>query len=364
MSLSPDALYDLVCTYAAFGNHRTGSIADNNTADWFATVLAGMGGTIEKQAFGFDSFEHEMTLTVDDRPVEALPLYYRYAGTRDTGNVSILNLLLDHEDGATDPIPDLCRRTIADGYDALILATEGDTGGLVAINRAPELVGDIPVILIAGRDIERIRTGIPHLAYSAQLSRKTANNVIARFGDPYEARRIVLTTPLSGWFGCAGERGAGIAVLLGLVEALRETHAFTVIGASGHELMYLGGDHAAAMHPTRPDLVLHLGSCIATIEGELDAVLHAPAPRLDAVRTALAPLNVRLNTPKNPENPECWVGESRCWAGKTTHMLSIAGTSPDFHTPEDTPERATSPDRLNLALHCIERAFTAVSSPT
>jgi len=357
MNISPQDLYAIVETYAGFGDHRTASPVDRVTTDWFADHLAQVGGTVEKQPFSFDGFEYDMALTVDRASIDALPLFYRYTGICDTKRVSIARLVLDHEDGAPDPIPGLCRQAVADGRDALVLATGGDTDGLVAINRAPEVVGDIPVILVAGRDFERLQRGTPHLTYSARLSRKTAHNVIARLGDPDTANRIVLTTPLSGWFGCAGERGTGIAVLLGLVETLRKTHAFTVIGASGHELMYLGGEHAAAAHPMRPDLVLHLGSCIGTADGHLDAVLHAPADPLDDVRAALAPLTVRLTVPDNPKNPQSWIGESRCWAGKTVHMLSIAGASRDFHTPEDTPERATSPDQLARALTCIRQAF-------
>ena len=30
------------------------------------------------------------------------------------------------------------------------------------------------------------------------------------------ARHVVVTTPISGWFGCGGERGPGVALLLGL----------------------------------------------------------------------------------------------------------------------------------------------------
>ena len=357
MPLSKPDLYQIVETYAGFGPHRTGSAADRATADWLAERLAELGGAVEKQPFEFSRFEHETTLTAGGVPVDALPMYYRSTGSVDTETLGVVEMSLDHEDGAADPIPDLCRRAMADGHDALVLATKGDTGGLVAINRPPNVIGDIPVVLIAGRDFERVRTGRPHLTYAASLSKDTAHNVIARFGDPAAAGRIVLTTPFSGWFGCAGERGTGIAVLLGLVEALRGSHAFTVIAASGHELMYLGGDIAAARHGSRPDLVMHLGSCIATLNGHLDAVLHAPAATHETVREALAPLDARLRMPDAPHDPSRWVGESRCWAGMPARMLSIAGTAPDFHTPEDTASRATTPELLEQSLTSIRNAL-------
>ncbi len=361
MTLSSDDLYDIVCTYADFGDHRTGTDTDAATADWLCDRLSALGGAVERQTFAFNRFDHAVTLTAGGEEVSALPLYYGCLGRLETDRVLAATLSLNHEDGAKDPVPALCKQALAKECDALVLATTGDTGGLVAINRSSTAVGTLPVVLVAGRDRDRLRNSDLHLSYAAKLERKNADNVIARFGDPDAARRIVLTTPFSGWFSCAGERGTGIAVLLGLVEALRKTHAFAVIAATGHELMYRGGEIAADAHGTPPDMVLHLGSCVATKEGQLDAVLHAPDAVAGPVEEALAPMQVRLRRPETPDDPENWVGESRCWAGKPSRMLSIAGTSPDFHTPEDTPDRATGPDVLARNFHCIRQAFNAVA---
>ena len=41
-----------------------------------------------------------------------------------------------------------------------------------------------------------------------------AHNVVARIERG--PRWIVVTTPISGWFGCGGERGPGVALFLGL----------------------------------------------------------------------------------------------------------------------------------------------------
>lgn len=361
MSLSPENLYDIVCAFASFGDHRTGSDADTATADWLADGLAALGGTVERQPFSFNYFDHDVTLTANGQPVGTLPLYYSCLGRLDTERVFTARLPLDHKDGAEDPIPALCKQALAEDCDALALATIGDTGSLVAINRPSTVVGSLPVVLTAGRDHDRLLNGSLNLSYSAHLQRRTANNVIARFGDPDAARRIVLTTPYSGWFSCAGERGTGIAVLLGLIKAVRKTHAFTVIAATGHELMYRGGEIAAAAHGASPDVVLHLGSCIATTPGDLDAVLHAPDDIANQVAEALTPMQVALRRPDAPEAAESWVGESRCWAGRPARMLSVAGTSPDFHTPEDTPDRVTGPAVLASNLACIRQAFHAIA---
>ena len=46
---------------------------------------------------------------------------------------------------------------------------------------------------------------------------------------------VLITTPLTGWFGCAGEQGTGVAVLLDLVERFAD-RPLLVLATGGHEL--------------------------------------------------------------------------------------------------------------------------------
>ena len=44
---------------------------------------------------------------------------------------------------------------------------------------------------------------------AARIVAGQTSNVIGRLGDGPDRDRILLTTALSGWFRCAGERGTG-----------------------------------------------------------------------------------------------------------------------------------------------------------
>src|SRR5947207_11262129 len=91
-----------------------------------------------------------------------------------------------------------------------------------------------------------------------------AKNVIARLDRGKDL--IVVSTPQSGWFRCAGERGPGIALFLGLARwASRRPSgsSFLFVSTSGHELGGLGMMAFQKELAPAPDRVLcwlHLGA--------------------------------------------------------------------------------------------------------
>jgi hypothetical protein len=189
-------------------------------------------------------------------------------------------------------------------------------------------------------------------------------NLIARLGPPSPDReRLLLTTPLSGWFRCAGERGTGIAVMLAVAERLAaEGVPLLLNGNSGHELVDVGAHRFAA---EKPDVraVVHFGASVAAGEPDGMGGLHLTAAlgirawapgREAALAAAFAPLG---KTPAfvadaDRARVDAWVGEARAWCTLDRPLVSMAGRFPLFHTPEDMPERATTPALL-------ERAFAA-----
>lgn len=223
---------------------------------------------------------------------------------------------------------------------------------------------------MAGEQFPRLQHAKVSLHYDARTVPASSANVIARFGNPSSSARIVLTTPLSGWFRCAGERGTGIAIALALAEEFSAHIPMTVIGASGHELGFMGGDASSAAHMPAPDAVFHIGSCVAArnedgtgaaarLTRDLDVIVHVSDGTREAVFQALSPMNGRMIKPSVPADPACWIGESTCWAGHTKSMVSIAGASPLFHTAEDTAERGTTPELLRQSHDSIRDAFRA-----
>src|SRR5260221_184837 len=113
-------------------------------------------------------------------------------------------------------------------------------GALSALNRTPLAPAwKVPVVLAAGRDEAALQAaataGNP---VTVRLEGRTVpgrgENVVGRKAG--RGKAVVVSTPKSGWFHCAGERGSGIAIWLGLARWLATTELNVVLlGASGHE---------------------------------------------------------------------------------------------------------------------------------
>jgi len=365
----PLNLIDIVHEYSDLGFHRTGTDVDTKTNTWFARYLKTFGASVSCPPYAFDRFDYDVTLLSDGAVVESLPLFYHCVGQVETDRVAVVELSMDHADNGMDAVIDgLCRNAVAEGYQALVLATMGATGALVAVNRGPGRGNDIPVVLVPGHASDELQRSELFLHYDAQLFSAQSANVVARFGESHHASRMVLTTPLSGWFSCAGERGTGIAVVLALAEEFASRVPMTVIGATGHELGMMGGFLSAGDCVPHPESVFHIGSCVASrgddgqepdaaLTSDLQTTLHVDSDVEAHVIDAVKSLNGRLCRVPGTSDPGQWVGESRCWAGKTRNMISVAGASPLFHTVDDVAVRATTPSLLSQAHGAIRGAF-------
>ena len=128
-------------------------------------------------------------------------------------------------------------------------------------------------------------------------ARRKAFNLIAHL-DRGAAKTLVVSTPRSGWFGCAAERGSGLAAWLHLARWLARTHHgvnVELLATSGHEYEYLGGEHylaEAAPKPAATKLWVHIGASAAARDWhELGARL-LPLPSADAQRVLTATADV------------------------------------------------------------------------
>jgi hypothetical protein len=100
----------------------------------------------------------------------------------------------------------------------------------------------------------------------------------------------VVSTPKSGWLHCAGERGSGIAIWLGLARWLAAStdHNLTVVAASGHEFDGYGGDQFTgrlAPKPADTRLWVAIGANVAAYDFALvdGRIVRQPGPQ--ATRT-------------------------------------------------------------------------------
>jgi len=193
---------------------------------------------------------------------------------------------------------DLPDRVRASGAAGLILVTNGPTGEAIALNApagAPPF--GVPTLVLAPKDagpvLAAAREGrTARLVIDGEASQRPAFNLIGRI-DRGKGRTVVLSTPRSGWFTCAGERGPGIALWMALLPWMAKTltrHDIVVITASGHEYENLGAEaflHREAPEPKRTDLWVHLGAGIAARDWKETPQGLEPLDRPDPARVLM-----------------------------------------------------------------------------
>ena len=354
------ALYELVERYWSFGIHRTGTDVDDATSAWVADELAARGILVEPEVVPFDRWDAAGTLTCDGEPVEHLAVPYEWTGSLDTTSLAVLESDDPHHGGRPEALAEPIAGARASGADALIVPTVHPEGSLRAVNRNPEAgVSGFPVVLVAGRDADRLRDGSLRLVLDAATRPATTTNVIGR--NQVAGRPLILTTPLTGWFGCAGERGTGVAVFLHLVDALADL-PLLVNATGGHELTWFGARRwVEANTGIDAAAVVHVGASVAVVEpgtgpdrpliSTRTARTSLPSPRAATMSEVLASVGLDLR----PDS-ESWLGEAQSFCHLGIPLLSFTGAGRDFHCPEDTPARATTPRAMARVATAFERA--------
>lgn len=358
-------LFSLVEAYASLGDHRTGTDPDAATLDWFAGELEARGAAVTRHPFTFDRYDGEWEVTAGGEPVASLPLFYEGVGSVDTADpqiaeaeaFSVLVNVPSHLEHAA--------AAASAGRGVVLLATTGAAGErLMVPNRVPKTPDGMPVVLVEGRALEALRTGPVRVRLEARITEGRSANVVGRFGEG--PAPIIIGTPLSGWFACAGERGTGIAVTLDVAAALAEHNPVVVVGTSGHELGDLGLHRLLDQDvvPAAPAAVVHVGASVAAEEapGRLStsrlATIAVDTARQPGVLDALAGLELQptILEATDAASPDRWVGEAREWSSLRRPLVSVTGFFPLMHTPDDSADAATSPETLERAA----RTFLAV----
>jgi hypothetical protein len=360
MSPTGEHLYQLVQAYSVLGEHRTGTSVDQATIEWFVTELGKRGARVDKVPYRFERYVANCRLMARAAEVEVLPLYYEAVGTVNSSRLYFTELAIVANLNAPQ-LDEVVTRARVSGADAAVLATTGAGGRLVALNRAPVLGSGFPAVLVAGSALPMLKQAAVHLELDARLKPSESATVIGHLGQGDATNPVVLTTPLSGWFRCAGERGTGIAIALQLAKELAERWPVMVVGTTGHELHYLGLQRFLVAHELHPSAVIHLGASLATttlspesgstfasVRQGLTTAGEGIAKRLEGV---LAPARFPVRA-----NPAQWLGEGEEWVRLGTPLLSLASNFPLFHTPQDLPEHSTSPEQLEVTHTAVNRA--------
>ena len=358
-----EELRHIVETYERFGIHRAGTKVDRAVVDWLEGRLAALGLSTTRLDAPFDRYVADSTLTADGVEIDHLPFFYEWTGSIDTTDVEVV--LADPHAGGRDH--DLDHTTDAAATAAMVIATEHPDGSLVAVNREARPHHGRPTVLVAGRDHAQLAAAdTVRLRLEARIEPAITTNLEAR--NNLEGPHLLITTPLTGWFGCAGERGTGVAVLLDLVERFAD-RPLLVLATGGHELDYLGVRQWVAArraeHSEPPAAVIHVGASIAVDEPADYGSRHLIPSRLamtDAGGESAERIGAALEPAAFSFRPETasWLGESEVFCDLDAPMLSFTGSGVAFHTPEDTTAQVTSAASLTLVADAVANAVDAL----
>ena len=358
-----DQAYEIVRVFSEMGIHRTGTQGDHDTSCWLGSELAVGGADVSFQIFPYHHFDAELSVRSAGKSIEAEALYYSFTGQRNLCNLAT-GLVDAHadEDVISKEIGCMVAAAKVAGRDGLVLATRCPTGDLCAINRDHRMDMEFPVILVAQDNLNTIQTSGADIFFAASVRKRMAKNIIARFPGPTGAQRVVVTTPISGWFRCAGERGCGLAIAIFVSRQLSKSFAVDLLLTSGHELGMCGGYYLAQSYDAELRCVLHLGSCIANIDAKMTSICSADSMTSGRIAGVFKRLGIKPVTPSDPTNTKNWVGESMCWASNNWPILSIAGLAPHFHARSDLLEVVTTPGLLATAIDVIGDSALALAN--
>jgi len=267
-------LANVVASYDAQGNHRTGTPADHASAEWLADQVRQSGAEPALEPFTLSRIDPQSCyLRIADRRIDGVPLFDAAFTDSEGVRGKLGPLGSDAEIGLaeTEPFTLMEPRREQAGplaqarrsrHKAVVLLTRGGRPGLFLLNALSftKPFGP-PMVQVSSTESEwlkeRAQQG-PEITLVAQVGRTTARafNVTAEIAgrDPTLAPMVVMT-PYSGWWQCASERGGGLACWLEAMRTLaaaRPERDCLFVACSGHEIGFLGMD---AYTKARPDLI-------------------------------------------------------------------------------------------------------------
>jgi hypothetical protein len=400
--LSGAKLYEDVIAYYNLGEHRTATEGDQRTSQWLIERLRAAGLKATFQSFSLRQFFVRQTrLTIADKSIRAFPLWFPRSTGPDpiNGTIAVLDkraeqgslrgklaLVKFPAEAAAATLKGSIQSRLIDeaakaGASAVVAVTESATKEIVALNSpAGAEPWPIPVVLVGARDesalmaAARLNTKTSLLLDGEDDPDAKAKNVIARVDRGKDL--IVVSTPQSGWFRCAGERGPGIALFLGLARwaSRRPSGAsFLLVSTSGHELGGLGMRAFLKELAPPPDRVvcwMHLGAGIATYAWEETATGPNRLQEPDSRRTLmsspdLVPLLTTTFAGLAGLTPTVGraVGEFEFMLKAGYRSFGIAAAHRFHHTPADSPE-TTGPEILEPVGKAIVNTVEAIERNT
>lgn len=374
MDVADTPIYQDVVRYAEMGDHRTGSLVDLNTSDWIADRLRSAGVETAFDTLSLRQFQlDECWIGVYGARLNAVPLWHPTAAGPDPiehqivydgdgADVSGKIVLVRFETSMVTPKSEhagIITRLARAGAKAVIGCIPHPSGQIFGPNVIPphnQQPWPIPVALIAPSNWHILHSAAKQghrvtLMLSGQdQPDATAHNVIGRINRG--ANWVVISTPHTGWFRCAGERGAGVALFLELARWAAKSdleQSFLFLSSAGHEIGHIGIQNILAQGiappPDTTDCWLHLGSSIATRAfAEDQGMLTPDGPEPDSWLFCSQSMQARLADAFGGHDhlaPKVYNrnhGEIRWILERGYDAFSLMGPQRFFHLQSDGPE--------------------------
>jgi len=408
-----------VAAYSRLGvrGHFTGSAQEERTLGWMLSELQATGAQTGVDGVSFYAFRpHAWSLEIHGRAISSLVPYFYSGNTGPTpvaaplayvgegtpadlartdvkGKIAVIYVpyledFLDPTFTGQGPLAGAFSSIEAAGAAGLIAVTDGpqdypvnqDVNSLIGTQRLPTLFLGRRTgqgVIAAARSGSEAR-----LLLDASPERECTQNLWAVLPGLNASRYIVIGTPSSGFDEAASERGAGVAILLGLARyyaglPLAERPETVVFGVfSGHELG-VGIPTFAGQHPgwfaQSTDAYIGLGASIAARQfyelpdgtvvsypfGDLSRDLYVSEnPLLEPiVQRDFLPAQPLGSIPPAAFDP----GEQQLPYIDGIPIVAISGASYYFHTAGDTPS-GVSPQLLSVSARAFASVIDGISS--
>jgi hypothetical protein len=390
-------LYGAVEKYVSLGEHRTGTPADSLTVDWLSNELQAVGYDVKYTRFSLRQFFPEkvsVSVSGNNQSFNAFPFWYLNENinlspegylTTDTsssavkGKIVLLNFTFGQSGKSAGDIRQTIKNLIRAGATAIIGYKENKADEIVAFNVPVSAAPwDIPIVIVSPSDaanLALLKDRIVKVTVAGAFKNVEARNIYGTIGSG--DRFVVISTPISGWFRCGGERGPGIAVWLALAKWIATQnlpYTFVFTGNSGHEMDFRGAHEFLGKDAPSPDktqLWIHLGAGIATLSWKETPDGLVKENAVDAERNFFYSSSVKnafdmafANVPGNKWNTqERNGGELLAVAEKAyPNVLGVSHSHAYFHAPGDDAEK-TSPEILHDAAIAFRRFLNEYLTP-
>ena len=291
----PKKLEAYVEKYDAMGPHRTGAPSELERVNWLDQTLSSFGYQTRRQSFDiWTDLDIKTDLKINGSAIAAFPQFpvkttvgefsgpvslWNPDGNEDyAGKIVLIDIPLNRNTStlAQESLYRPIRMASDSGALAVLVMIRSECGTYKMLNADVNLpLWRIPVVQVGDENIDALQSAANEgqtasLSVTASRRMATGINVIAEIG-PKNVSPIVVSTPHSGWFNNAGERGSGIAAFLALAEwAQSQTDRhFIFVANSGHERGNLGAVKYLDEQAPTPDksaLWIHIGANVGSAE--------------------------------------------------------------------------------------------------